>query len=545
MHLEELSNRWPVEDKYRERLKSKGVKLSYADADGVDESFSETDSESDEEEDDDGDLATPAINAQILKTLAEIRTRDSKIYDPSVNFFSPEEVQRAKSEWRAKQQEAKPQKPMRLKDFHRQRLLAQKDGESTDEEEERAPEPVKSHQEEQQELLNAFKNAARDSEDQDTDLLKLRPKNAEQIAQEEEDYKNFLLENLAHSQNARESMNEWFQQGGKKKSISTEENFLVEYILNRGWVDKERKALPTYDQIIDEDEAEAEDEGAVEKMEEFEEKYNFRFEQPNADQIVTYSRDIEGSVRRKDSKRREQRAARKTRKEEEKARQREELKRLKNLRNLQIQEKLARIQQISGNTKIADIDLALESDFDPEEHDRKMGSLFDDQYYGNDDGSKPEFGGENDDGEKEDGAVDSKMQSKIIQEATKAVSKISKKSREKGLESLKRKKLNKYLEEYYQLDYEDMIGDLPCRFKYQSVPSTAFGLKVTDIVLADDEDLDNHASLKKLAPYLPPDVQRHNQEKYAHKRRLHKFYDLQSRKALQPPEEHPIRKKKA
>lgn len=69
------------------------------------------------------------------------------------------------------------------------------------------------------------------------------------------------------------------------------------YILNRGWIDREKKAVPTYDDIVgrpgakeegdesDDDEEHPwgkidEEEEFDEKAEEFETEYNFRFEEP-------------------------------------------------------------------------------------------------------------------------------------------------------------------------------------------------------------------------------------------------------------------------
>ncbi|KAL0928414.1 hypothetical protein M5K25_000295 [Dendrobium thyrsiflorum] len=136
----------------------------------------------------------------------------------------------------------------------------------------------------------------------------------------------------------------------------------------------------------------------------------------------------------------------------------EELNHLKNLKKKEIQEKLKRIRATAG------IDYYNTEDVDP--------GFRSDEW---DDLTKPDF-------QKED---------KLL----------GKRKRKQKISLREKVELEKELDEYYKLDYEGNIGDLKTRFTYRFVPAYSYGLQTEEILIANDKDLNQYVSLKKLAPY--------------------------------------------
>lgn len=536
-----------LEDKHKAKLQKKGIfkpssNENEANANEEDESESDyTDSESDEEEDDEGELLTPAVDAQILKTLSEIRSRSQKVYDPTTNFFDEKEIAKIDQDWRNKhtnnkknslKPDSKPK--MTVRDYQRERILSGKaleEAEHGENEEDFEPEPL-THVQEQEllkaEMKRAFGSSKDDEGEGEDGLLTVRVKGDHEIAMEEEEYRNFLLENLASSENAKLSMGEWLSyreetdgvnpKAGKSRKQLTDDDFLIEYVLSKGWVDKQASRVPSYDKIIEEDIV---DEEADEQADEFELAHNFRYEQEGGTQIETFSRKIEGSMRREESKRKDQRISSHERKAHEKLQKAEELKRLKNLKMAEIKKKLEKITATSGTKTVAaveDVADEFEDEFDPEKHDKLMKKLINfDEEDGDD---KPVFSSDSE----IDFTSDEEEEKPVIKKATKALKKAAKKvSKDDESDETEKTRLSKYLDELYNMDYEDLIGDIPCRFKYQQVEPSTYGLTLDEILTADDTQLNSYFSLKKLAPYRPADRQAYDIQKYTSKHRVHQF----------------------
>ncbi|POM75792.1 Kri1 like protein [Phytophthora palmivora] len=411
--------------------------LSALEKRGLDDDDDESDSES---EDEDGEELTRELDADISKTLKLIRKRDPAIYDSSIAFFKKPESQSDSDDGTDSKKKEKGSTPLYYKDLVRQQVIAEEQAQI------------------KKDFLTSLKESEEEEEDLDGGLFTVRKKSEGEQKQEEEDYAEFTS-----------------KYGTKlTKDEMDPEKFLEHYLSSEGWKDK-TAVVPHYDDIVKEDEEDAEE---LEKAENFEHTYNFRFEEQGSSVIQTHSRHIEDTMRREDDSRKRKRAERKERKALERQKKEEELRRLKNLKQAEIEQKLKKVAHLMGEAEgtagLKPEDL--EGDFDPEEYDKRMQAVFDEQYYDEDDDmEKPTWDEEED---KELFAGLPKM----------------------TIEEMQREK-QKYLDELYSLDYEDLIGDIKCRFKYRQVQNNDFGLTVDEIMAADDKELKQLVSLKRMAPY--------------------------------------------
>ncbi|XP_016362177.1 protein KRI1 homolog isoform X2 [Sinocyclocheilus anshuiensis] len=419
-------------------------------------------------------------------------------------------------------------------------------------------------QKELQESFRKFVRDSDDGDsDGDGQLLTRRTKTQEEKDKEEADYVEWLkgqaeLEGEEEVKDMKYLRDYW-----NNPELDEKESFLRDYMLKKGYLEEdEEDRIPTYNEMMQDDVDDSEEEGEsfLHKQEDFERHYNFRFEEPDAGKIKTYPRNIATSVRSKDDRRKMKREEVKERKKKEKEQKQQQLKELKNLKRAEIMDKLKKLQELTGNEKLAFNDVDLEGDFDPQQHDQLMQKFFGDEYYGENEEEKPQFDDdddlaenwnwdtwvgkeENEDeyGDEEDYAAEEDYEPNFgdpdfIMDADYDPSQqpVSKKKRKKEREQRKKKTkedaplmgkkrkkshfaeiitknkpvfdpkektFEQYLDEYYKLDYEDIIDDLPCRFRYREVVQNDFGLTADEILKADESELNRWCSLRKTCMY--------------------------------------------
>lgn len=419
-------------------------------------------------------------------------------------------------------------------------------------------------QKEIQESLRKFVQDS-DDEDSDGDgqFLTRRTKTQEEKDKEEADYVEWLKGQAELDEQEELKDMKYLRDYWNNPQLDEKELFLRDFMLNKGYMEEEdEERIPTYNELMQDDVDDSEDEGEsfLHKQEDFERHYNFRFEEPDAGKVKTYPRNIATSVRSKDDRRKRKREEVKERKKKEKEQKQQQLKELKNLKRAEIMDKLKKLQELTGNEQLAFNDVDLDGDFDPQQHDQLMQKVFGDEYYEENEEEKPQFDGDEEFeenwnwdtwvGEQENGeeydheedytaeehyqpncddpdfimdadynpsqqAVSKKKRKKEREEKKKKskedvplMGKKRKKShfaeiisKSKPVFDPKEKSFEQYLDEYYKLDFEDVIDDLPCRFRYREVVANDFGLSTDEILNAGDKELNRWCSLRKTCMY--------------------------------------------
>eukprot|EP00474_Spongospora_subterranea_P010772 CRZ11230.1 hypothetical protein [Spongospora subterranea] len=490
------------QNKRKEQLTKKSVK----DALRAREASKEADgssSSSSEEEDTSGALLTGRLDREIMSTIEMIKRKDPIIYNPSAKFYAddePDSPEESSAEDRPKK------KTKTLKQVLTEQLIA--DPAQFDEDSDDEDKNVFIPANDQLRARQAFIDAEVDEDEFD---LKIRPGTGTE-GNADPEYANFVSER--EKQKKLQTVPEHKSlQRFESNDLTPEDQFLKEYITGEWWKEQRPSSyvpsgiVQSIRPNVDLDQADvSDDEEFLDAQDSFEAKYNFRFEEPDSARIITHSRTVEGSVRRVDDRRAIRRQKRKEAKRAKKAAAVEEVKQAKNLRKRELQqeqeelehiarmrqqvldERLQAIQEV-GDIGLADSDekkaailsqLDLNGDFDPDEFDKKMENLYNDDWY-------------------------------EAKETVKSVAKPKNSKRSKSAdddnehddaEAETANNTAALLEELYAMDFEDTLADgQKARFRYTSVPAHSFGMSIEDILNTEDNELNARVSIKQLAPY--------------------------------------------
>ncbi len=162
---------------------------------------------------------------------------------------------------------------------------------------------------------------------------------------------------------------------GEGQNLDANEKFLRNYILTEAWQQNDENSINRKQFLIDK-----EDEEKDQFFEEFEERYNFRYEEDGGANITTHRRDIE-SYRIKDDSKKIKRKEREIKKEEEKGKIISDLQLAKQARKSELKGKLEQLQKIAGTDKIKELAEELEKEFDPDNFDKIMSKVYNEEYY--------------------------------------------------------------------------------------------------------------------------------------------------------------------
>jgi protein KRI1 len=371
-----------------------------------DESGSESSSSS---EDEDGELLTPALDVDIFKTINALRSKDTKIYDPTTKFFPKNSKQSSNQQDDSdsdddsdedKAQRKKKSKPKRYKDVVREQTLekmkvdgADADSESSDDENAAASTNYETqntsrltYDAQQKELRRAFLDtagddgAASDDDSDDSDNLMVRKGSGSKTADDEDDEetRQQLMQEMEKFDESAARQSKGDRLVDPKGEVPDGDKFLMDYFKKQAWSlndredgsdsDADNEEIPLKPPRVNKADGGGDsDEDSIENLDRsdtFESEYNFRFEQaagggagagaPSGAElsVVGYARgQTMNTLRRKDESRRDKRLARQERKATERKAKEEQLKRLKNAKRQEMDAKLKQIKAVLGSVE--------------------------------------------------------------------------------------------------------------------------------------------------------------------------------------------------
>uniref|UniRef100_A0A3B0MYC3 KRI1-like family/KRI1-like family C-terminal, putative n=1 Tax=Theileria annulata TaxID=5874 RepID=A0A3B0MYC3_THEAN len=459
---------------------SNSNKLTNGD-DIADDDFDSTD----ESEDSSAELLTHKVEDNIFKTLMKIKNDDPDIYNYDHKFFNDSDFDPDEDD-----KTNKPEKPFTYSDLVRETLL--KDGSEAFENDHPNANSL-SYDAEQNLLKKEFLEASKSIDDSEfltkSDSIDVIP--------------DLIPSRTISDKPLRESeliSSYWASQG----KLDENEEFLKDYILNQRWREDRLENFKVDHTLQKIDEY---DEEHIEKADEFELKYNYRYEEEDGAKIIGYPRNIEDSARKPDERRRQKRLEKKKRKLEEKVRRDEKIKRLKNLRKSTF-EKIKEIESTAGVTIKHDA-IDFEAPYDPEQHERDMKKIiglgYDKQDDNYDSDLNPEMWWMCDDCKKGIPSGQTHYDCKECDDFTLCEKCLTVTGHEhKDFDGKKVPIICAPPEEIenYDLDYEDYIGDMPVKFKYRKVEPYPCDINV--VLEKSDKELNQMMPLKHLIGYDLP-----------------------------------------
>ena len=465
------------------------------------ERYGDDDSSDASTEDEDGSLLTPALDLQIMRAVDKIRQKKPEVYAAGTSFYAQDAGEDAGEP--AGGERARKQRKGEKLTLKRQLLEDGADALASDDEDGDQPPPSTgklAYDREQRELRAAFVETG-DGDGDGDNFLSVSSKPAAERGVGPDEYAAWLRDQAGA---ADESVTlRRYLSGGEE--LNDEDRFLRDYILHAKW---KRGAGAESDEdgegeegarAAPEPEGRAgEDEDFSDREDDFERAYNFRFEEPGAERVVSHPRSTDASIRKQAEagRKREAAEARRARKEEARAQKRQELQRLKNLKKQEVLERLRAIQEVSGAAvPLSEVDLS--GEFDPEDHDRQMAAMFSDDFYAQEDAEyahEQEAWDGDDWGEGGGGGGGGKRGKR----GRGSMESLAKELSAHGSDGV-RKTAQQYMDEYYGLDYEDLIGgEIPTRFKYRTVDPSGFGMTDEELLYAEPKELNKRVPLKYL-----------------------------------------------